>query len=55
MKIYRDVELTYGYNVTIEDNCIIERGVWLNDRDPILMRAGTVVSQGTPVYPPMPV
>jgi len=55
VKIFRDVELTYGYNVTIEDNCTIERGVWLNDRDPILMRAGTVVPRGTPVYPPMPV
>jgi hypothetical protein len=55
VKVFRDVELTYGYNVTIEDNCTIERGVWLNDRDPILMRAGTVVPHGTRVYPPMEV
>jgi hypothetical protein len=55
VKIFRDVELTYGYNLTIEDNCTIERGVWLNDRDPIVLRAGTTLPQGTPVYPPMPV
>jgi acetyltransferase-like isoleucine patch superfamily enzyme len=55
VKIHRDVELTFGYNLTIEDGCTIERGVVLNDRDPIVMRAGTVVEHGTRVYPPMPV
>jgi hypothetical protein len=55
VKIHRDVELTYGYNLNIEDGCVIERGVWLNDRNPILLRAGTTIPHGTGVYPPMPV
>jgi hypothetical protein len=49
VKIYRNVDFTFGYNVTIEDNCSIQRGVYLDDRAPILLRAGTDVAEGTRV------
>ena len=43
VKIYRNVDFTYGYNLTIEDNCVIHRGVYLDDRKPIVLREGTEV------------
>jgi hypothetical protein len=46
VKIYRNVEFTYGYNVTIEDNCVIHRGAYLDDRGPIVLSVGTVVNEG---------
>jgi acetyltransferase-like isoleucine patch superfamily enzyme len=55
VKIYRNVEFTYGYNVKVEDNCVIHRGVYLDDRDEILLRAGTDVVEGTRVEPSVPV
>ena len=46
VKIYRDVDFTYGYNLTIEDNCVVHRGAYLDDRKPIVLREGTVVADG---------
>jgi len=46
VKIYRNVEFTYGYNLTIEDNCAIHRGAYLDDRGAMLLREGTVVDEG---------
>jgi acetyltransferase-like isoleucine patch superfamily enzyme len=43
VKIYRNVDFTYGYNLTIEDNCVIHRGVYLDDRKPITLHEGTEV------------
>jgi hypothetical protein len=45
VKIYRNVEFTYGYNVTIEDNCKILRGVYFDDRGPIVVPEGTTVAE----------
>jgi hypothetical protein len=45
VKIYRNVEFTYGYNVAIEDNCTILRGAYLDDRKEILLREGTTVAE----------
>ena len=55
VKIYPGVEFSFGYNITIEDNCTIHRGVWLDDRGEVLLREGTSVEEGTRVAPPMPV
>jgi hypothetical protein len=45
VKIYRDVGFTYGYNVTIEDSCVLNRGVYLDDHESIVLKAGTVVKE----------
>jgi hypothetical protein len=52
VKIYRNVDFTYGYNLTIEDNCAIHRGAYLDDRKPIVLREGTNVGEGERVEPP---
>ena len=46
VKIHRNVEFTYGYNLTIEDNCTIRRGVYLDDRKEMVVRAGTTIAEG---------
>jgi hypothetical protein len=51
VKIYRNVEFTYGYNLTVEDNCTINRGAYLDDREAIVLRAGTSVAEGERVGP----
>jgi len=51
VKIYRDVEFAFGYNLTIEDNCSIHRGAYFDDRQPILLREGTCVAEGERIEP----
>jgi hypothetical protein len=51
VKIYRNVDFLFGYNVTIEDNCTLGRGVTLNDRGTILVLAGTCLEEGQRVEP----
>ena len=55
VKIHRNVEFTYGYNLTIEDNCTILRGAYLDDHNEILVRAGTTIGEGERVEPTVPV
>ena len=55
VKIYRNVEFTFGYNVTVEDGCSLARGVYLDDEGELFIGAGTVVPEGTRVPSPMPV
>lgn len=45
VKIYRNVDFTFGYNMTIEDNVVIHRGAYLDDRKPILISAGAAVAE----------
>jgi hypothetical protein len=41
------VRFTYGYNLTIEDNCRIRRGAVLDDGDgELLVPEGTIVEAG---------
>ncbi len=48
VKIYRGVEFTRGYDVTIEDNCVIGAGAELDDREgELILPAGTRVEPGT--------
>ena len=51
VKIHRNVEFTFGYNLTLEDNCTIYRTAYLDDSSPILLREGTVVAEGERVSP----
>jgi hypothetical protein len=47
VKIHPDVRFTYGYNLTIEDNCRIRRGALLEDGDgELLVPEGTIVEAG---------
>lgn len=50
VKIFHGVEVSYGYNLTIEDNCTIHKYVLLDDRGEIIIREGSSVSDYANVY-----
>ncbi|WP_263367636.1 acyltransferase [Edaphobacter bradus] len=50
VKIFHNVEFTFGYNLTIEDNCTIHKNVMLDDRGEIILREGTSVSDYANIY-----
>jgi acetyltransferase-like isoleucine patch superfamily enzyme len=50
VKIFHNVEFTFGYNLTIEDNCTIHKNVLLDDRGEIILREGTSVSDYANIY-----
>jgi acetyltransferase-like isoleucine patch superfamily enzyme len=50
VKIFHGVEFSYGYNLTVEDNCVIHKYVLLDDRGEIIIREGTSISDYANVY-----
>jgi acetyltransferase-like isoleucine patch superfamily enzyme len=50
VKIFHGVEISYGYNLTVEDNCVIHKYVLLDDRGEIIIREGTSISDYANVY-----
>ncbi len=50
VKIFHNVEFTFGYNLTIEDNCTIHKNVMLDDRGEIILHEGTSVSDYVNIY-----
>ena len=50
VKIFHNVEFTYGYNLTIEDHCVIHRNVMLDDRGGIVIHEGSSVSDYANIY-----
>lgn len=50
VKIFHGVEFTYGYNLTIEDDCVIHKYVMLDDRGELIIRKGTSISDYAAVY-----
>ena len=50
VKIFHNVEFSYGYNLTIEDGCTIHKNVLLDDRGEIILHAGTSVSDYANIY-----
>jgi len=50
VKIYHGVEFTFGYNLTIEDDCIIHNHVLLDDRGELIIRKGTSISEHAAVF-----
>src|SRR5437762_20706 len=50
VKIFHGVEVSYGYNLTIEDNCTIHKYVLLDDRGEIIVHEGTSISDYANVY-----
>ncbi|MGO8719946.1 MAG: hypothetical protein ACLQMO_12115 [Acidobacteriaceae bacterium] len=58
VRIFRGVEFTFGYNLTIEDNCTIHKFSVLNDRKELVVPAGTTIldyarvdSNGQTIHP----
>ena len=50
VKIFHGVEISVGYNLTVEDNCTIHKYVLLDDRGEIVIHEGTSISDYANVY-----
>jgi acetyltransferase-like isoleucine patch superfamily enzyme len=50
VKIFHGVEFSFGYNLTIEDNCVIHKYVMLDDRGELIIRKGSSISDYANVY-----
>jgi acetyltransferase-like isoleucine patch superfamily enzyme len=50
VKIFHGVEFSYGYNLTIEDDCVIHKYVMLDDRGEIILKKGTSISDYAAIY-----
>jgi len=50
VKIFHGVEVSFGYNLTVEDNCTIHKYVLLDDRGEIIIRQGSSISDYANVY-----
>lgn len=50
VKLFHGIEISFGYNLTIEDNCVIHKYVLLDDRGELIIREGSSVSDYANVY-----
>ncbi|MBV9340851.1 MAG: acyltransferase [Acidobacteria bacterium] len=50
VKIFHGVEVSFGYNLTVEDNCTIHKYVLLDDRGELVIHEGSSVSDYANVY-----
>ena len=50
VKIFHGIEVSFGYNLTVEDNCTIHKYVLLDDRGELIIREGSSVSDYANVY-----
>ena len=50
VKIFHGVEITFGYNLTVEDNCTIHKYVLLDDRGELIIHEGSSISDYANVY-----
>jgi acetyltransferase-like isoleucine patch superfamily enzyme len=50
VRIHHGVDLTYGYNLSIEDGVTIRQGVLLNDRGGIIIGKGAVIGSFARIY-----
>lgn len=50
VKFFHGIEITFGYNLTVEDNCTIHKYVLLDDRGELIIHAGSSVSDYANVY-----
>ncbi|MBO0911663.1 MAG: acyltransferase [Acidobacteria bacterium] len=50
VKIFHGVEVTFGYNLTVEDNSTIHKYVLLDDRSELLIRENSSISDYANVY-----
>ena len=50
VKLFHGIEFSFGYNLTIEDNCTIHKYVLLDDRGEIVIHEGSSISDYANVY-----
>src|SRR5579862_7123328 len=50
VKIFHGVEFSFGYNLTVEDDCTIHKYVMLDDRGELIIRKGTSISDYAALY-----
>lgn len=50
VKIFHGVEFSFGYNLTVEDDCVIHRHVLLDDRGEIVIHRGCSISDYANIY-----
>ena len=50
VKLFHGIEISFGYNLTIEDNCVIHKYVLLDDRGELIIHEGSSVSDYANVY-----
>jgi acetyltransferase-like isoleucine patch superfamily enzyme len=50
VKIFHGVEVSFAYNLTIEDNCTIHKYVLLDDRGELIIHTGSSISDYANVY-----
>ena len=50
VKIFHGVEISFGYNLTVEDDCTIHKYVLLDDRGEIVIHEGSSISDYANVY-----
>ncbi len=50
VKIFHGVEVTFGYNLVVEDNCTIHKYVLLDDRGELIIHEGSSISDYANVY-----
>jgi acetyltransferase-like isoleucine patch superfamily enzyme len=50
VKLFHGIEVSFGYNLTIEDNCVIHKYVLLDDRGELIIREGSSVSDYANIY-----
>ena len=50
VKIFHGVEVSFGYNLTVEDNCVIHKYVLLDDRGEIVIHEGSSISDYANVF-----
>jgi acetyltransferase-like isoleucine patch superfamily enzyme len=50
VKIFHGVEISFGYNLTVEDNCTIHKYVLLDDRGELVIHEGSSISDYANVY-----
>jgi acetyltransferase-like isoleucine patch superfamily enzyme len=50
VKIFHGVEFSFGYNLTIEDDCTIHKFAMLDDRAELIIRRGTSISDYAAVF-----
>jgi acetyltransferase-like isoleucine patch superfamily enzyme len=50
VKIFHNVEFSFGYNLTVEDNCTIHKYVLLDDRGEIMIHEGSSISDYANIY-----
>jgi len=50
VKIFHGVEVSFGYNLTVEDDCTLHKNILLDDRGEIIIRRGSSISDYANVY-----